>query len=81
MRHDNEAVNELANMGSTRAKIPPSVFHHQLFKPSIDLPIDEKSKDKPGAVPETVPEAVMVIHPDWTAPILEYLWHNRLPED
>lgn len=68
-------------MGSTQAKIPPGVFLHQLFKPSIDLPTEEKSEDKTGAVSETVPEAVMVIHPDWTMPILEYLWHDRLPED
>jgi hypothetical protein len=80
LRHDNEAADELAKMGSTQAKIPPGVFLHQLFKPSIDLPTEEKSEDKPGAVPETIPEAVMVIHPDWTTPILEYLWHDRLPD-
>ena len=37
--HDyNKAADELANMGSTRAKVPPGVFVQDLIKPSIKNP-------------------------------------------
>src|SRR5579859_8033725 len=64
LRHDNEVADELAKMGSTRAKKPPGVFLHQLFKPSVDQLTDEQGEDPPEAMPEPVPEAVMTIHPN-----------------
>jgi hypothetical protein len=41
LRHDNEAADALARLGSSRKPPPPSVFVHDLFKPSIWLEEDD----------------------------------------
>jgi hypothetical protein len=62
LRSDNEAVNTLTRLGSTREPPPPGVFTHDLFKPSIQLEEDgpapvpgtPSSEDSPAPTPRTL---------------------------
>src|SRR6266540_419480 len=61
-------------MGSRRAPIPTGVFVQQLHQPTISEEPAEPA-DKPPA------EEVFAINPEWTAPYLNYLLHDELPDD
>ena len=92
-RASNEEANELANIGSTRAPIPPGVFLEQIHERSIKIP-RKVPKDDPMNSEETedlkepeeleiegIPEQVMLIEALWTRPFIAYLSRQELPED
>src|SRR5438132_930935 len=74
LQNDNNKADELAKMGSTQAPAPPGVFVQQLHQLAISEESAEPA-DKPPA------EEVLVISPEWTAPYLNYLLRDELPED
>src|SRR5438105_2930582 len=74
LQNDNNKADELAKMGSTQAPAPPGVFVQQLHQLAISEESAEPA-DKPPA------EEVLVNNPEWTAPYLNYLLHEKLPED
>jgi hypothetical protein len=52
---DNEAVDKLSKLGSTRAVIPHGVFVHDLVKPSIE------EEEKPVAKQPSIDQLVATI--------------------
>ena len=87
-RNNNEEADQLANIGSTRGLIPPSVFLEQIdqrsikVKPAVDhaplQPVAESPTDTPAGS-----EAlhVMATESTWMQPFLDYLLRKELPTD
>ena len=93
-RASNEEADTLANIGSTRAPVPPGVFLEQISERSVKTPRkstkDSKSvaNDEPKAPEENdqpdveeIPEQVMLIEALWTRPFIAYLARQELPEN
>ena len=75
-RDDNTAADMLSKFGSGRKFIPPGIFFEHLRIPSV------KGADKLNLDMAVSPvKEVMVIIPDWTQPFLDYIMHEKLPED
>ena len=87
-RASNEEADQLANIGSTRAPIPPGIFLEQINVRSIKIkpPIGSQSSTTDSrAAPEKIDtekdehddecehEKVMLIEPGWTQPYLDYM--------
>ena len=74
LRDDNKAADELANMGSTRAQVPPGVFVQDLIKPSI------KNPDAQVDPSEGLGEVLMIEpQPEWISEMVEYIKDGTLP--
>ena len=93
-RASNEEADELANIGSTRAPIPPGVFLEQISERSIKIPrkltkgLGAAPAEEPKALEEDdepvlegIAEQVMLIEALWTRPFIAYLARKELPED
>src|SRR5579859_5335484 len=75
--HDNNvAVDVLAMLGSSRTAVPAEVFVQDLTKPSIKTPDDPSTSSNPD--PD---RQVLVINPDWTLPLIDYILHKKVPGD
>ena len=86
LRGRNEAADELAKLGSSRATVPPSVFLQELHKSTIrkkPVKATTASKDARGIENGNDPKSteVMVIHSDWRTPFIDYLANKVLPDD
>jgi hypothetical protein len=68
LRDKNEAADELAKMGSSRAVVPPGIFMQQLHEPSLPRP-KQIPPAPSGALEESQPDpsAVMAVDSDWNA--------------
>src|SRR3954468_6563519 len=75
-RDDNAAADMLSKLGSGRKPIPPGVFLEHLWVASVKG-ADEENPD----MAVSPAKDVMVITPLWTKPYLDYLLHQKLPED
>src|SRR3954452_11345361 len=75
-RDDNTAADMLSKLGSGRKPIPPRVFLEHLQVASVKG-ADEENPD----MAVSPAKDVMVITPLWTKPYLDYLLHQKLPED
>ena len=73
LRNDNTEADELAKMGSRRTPVPPGVFVQLLHQPTI-----REQDDSAAQQPES---DVLAISPEWSAPYLNYLLNDELPED
>ena len=75
--NDNADADELAKMGSRRAPVSTGVFIQQLHQPTI-----REEHAEPADSITSKPDAVILsITPEWTAPYLNYLLNDELPED
>ena len=78
-RAQNEAADTLARLGFEQKNVPKDVFLEHLHKPSIlgaDLLVPESVQPVGDAS-----YAVYLVKPDWTAPYLEFLINQELPDD
>src|SRR5664279_4757484 len=93
-RASNEEADKLANIGSTRAPIPPGVFLESIDQRSIKVKklVDSDTTttlpeatttdfEAPATADDTMPEQVMLVEPTWTQPFLSYMLRKELPED
>jgi hypothetical protein len=82
LRDKNEAADELAKMGSSRAVVPPGVFMQQLHEPSLPRP-KQVPPTPSGAQEDTQPDSndVMAVDSNWHTPFVDYLGSRKLPED
>src|SRR5664279_5641723 len=93
-RDSSEEADKLANIGSTRAPIPPGVFLEAIDQRSIRVkkPVDSDEpttppegattdSGAPAAADDPIPEQVMLVEPTWTQPFLDYMLRKELPED
>lgn len=88
-RESNEEADALANIGSTKAPVPPGVFFEQINHRSVKtrehpgppapLPAAEDASPEPDV--SAPPVEVMLIEPLWTNPYLAYMIRGELPED
>jgi ribonuclease HI len=84
----NEAADELAKLGSSRAMVPTGVFLQELYEPSISkalakaIKTAESSQETPPSN-ESITESpkVMKIHSDWCIPFMIYFRTGSLRED
>ena len=84
-RESNEEANMLANLGSTKAQVPPGVFleriehrsiKHKRAPPTPITPVDNKAPST-----EDPPVEVLLVEPIWTQPFLAYILRGEVPED
>ena len=77
--HDyNVAADVLSKLGSKRALIPAGVFVQALNSPTVKI---EEPLTKPDLVP-ALGQEVLVVDPDWRAPILDFIVNNKsYPKD
>ncbi|XP_040258728.1 uncharacterized protein [Aegilops tauschii subsp. strangulata] len=90
-RIKNQAVDDLAKIGSTRKPIPSNVFLEHLHTPLVqEDPFTEEPLQPIGSTNPTeieIPHVVglimevLVSTPDWTVPYIPYLLRQELPED
>ena len=74
LRNDNNEADELAKMGSKRTSVPTGVFVQQLYQLTI-------SEEATEPINKPIKAEVFTINPDRTTPYLNYLLHDKLPED
>jgi hypothetical protein len=82
LRDKNEAVHELAKMGSSWAVVPPGIFMQQIHEPS--LPHPKKVPPSPSETQEETKhnsDAVMAVDTNSRTPFIKYLTSQKLPED
>nr|CAB3492390.1 unnamed protein product [Digitaria exilis] len=72
-RDYNVAADVLSKLGSSRAEVPSGVFVNELSKLSIPA---VAIADVTTSTPE-----VMLIDAAWSAPIIDYILHDRLPTE
>ncbi|KAF8745039.1 hypothetical protein HU200_013449 [Digitaria exilis] len=72
-RDYNVAADVLSKLGSSRAEVPSGVFVNELSKPSISVAVNS---DDTTSAPE-----VMLIDATWSAPIKDYILHDKLPAE
>jgi hypothetical protein len=70
VRADNQAIDELSKLGSTRAEVPAGVFVQDLVTPSIKQR-QEVVEEAPHA--EQLVAAVLGPSSDWREPFIKYL--------
>jgi hypothetical protein len=78
VRADNEAVDKLSKLGSTRAMIPHGLFIHDLVKPSIE------EEEKPVAEQPFAYQLIATITTtgtDWREPFIRYLTSAEISQD
>src|SRR3954452_19656547 len=75
-RDDNAAADMLSKLGSGRKPIPPGIFLEHLRVASVKG-ADEANPD----MAVSPAKYVMVVTLLWTKPYLDYLLHQKLPED
>src|SRR3954447_7471177 len=75
-RDDNAAADMLSKLRSGRKPIPPRIFLEYLRVASVKG-ADEANPD----MAVSPAKDMMVITPLWTKPYLDYLLHQKLPED
>ncbi|KAF8666369.1 hypothetical protein HU200_053472 [Digitaria exilis] len=63
----------LSKLGSSRVEVPSGVFVNELSKPSISA---AATSDDTTSAPE-----VMLIDATWSAPIIDYILHDKLPAE
>ena len=90
-RIKNQAVDDLAKIGSTRKPIPSNVFLEHLHTSSMqENPFTEEAPQPKSATDPTevkIPVVVdlvmeiLVVIPDWTVPYIAYILRKELPED
>jgi hypothetical protein len=79
LRANNQADNELSNLGSTRVEIPHGLFIEDLLKPSIEL-----EEEKPEAEQLPADQLVTIVSTqsgDWREPFIRYLTSANVPRD
>ena len=78
-RRKNEEADELSRIGSRRENPPPDVFPDKIYNPSIKPPkqIDIAIPD----APDVVHAMAIIVVPEWTDPYMEYLLHQKLPDN
>jgi hypothetical protein len=75
---DNEAVDKLSKLGSTRVVIPHGVFVNDLVKPSIE------EQEKPVSELPSTDQLVAMIPTtkiDWRELFIRYLTSTEVPQD
>ena len=85
-RSSNDEADRLANIGSTKAPIPPGVFLEQINKRSVKVRKHVESTaastpeicepSKSAAAEDIELEQVYLIEPVWTRKFLDYLIHK-----
>jgi hypothetical protein len=88
LRGKNEAMDELAKLGPSRAMVPTRVFLQELHELRISKElakagkVAESSKETPP-LNESISESleVMEIHSDWCTSFITYLRIGGFPED
>ena len=84
-RESNEKADILANLGSTKAQVPPVVFleciEHRSIKEKRAPPTSTAPAKSKTPSTEDPPVEVPLIEPTWTQPFLAYILRNELPED
>ena len=89
-RESTEEADMLANIGSTKAQVPPGVFLERITHRSIHKKRSTANSKEAtaGNTPSTLDLAVEVllcqgdhVIPAWTEPILAYMLREELPDD
>src|SRR4051812_24362568 len=75
-RDDNTVADMLSKLGSGRKPIPPGICLEHLRVASVK----GANEDNPDMAVSPAKD-VMIITPLWTKPYLDYLLHQKLPED
>ena len=84
-RESNEEADRLANLGATKAPVPPGVFleriEHRSIKQKRTSPTSAAPVKSKAPSTEDSPVEVLLIEPTWTQPFLAYILRNELPYD
>ncbi|XP_039778216.1 uncharacterized protein LOC120645500 [Panicum virgatum] len=75
IRDNNIAVDVLSKLGSDRAEVPPGVFVHELYHPSINT----STPMEVNSAPQETSQEVMMIEVDWRATFIDYIKNQVLP--
>jgi hypothetical protein len=74
---NNDAVDILSKLGSTRAQVPVGVFVHELHAPSIPKPAPSTTY----LAPSQPGQEVMMIDVDWRQLFIDYIREQKVPSD
>jgi len=75
IRDNNVAADVLSKLGSNRAEVPPGVFVHELYHPSINT----STPMEVDSAPQETSQEVMMIEVNWRATFIDYIKNQVLP--
>jgi hypothetical protein len=77
VRDKNVSTDMLSKLGSDRANVPPGIFVHELYHPSIRA-LDSSSI---AQGPKEPYQEVLMIEVDWRVAFIDYIQEHKLPPD
>ena len=75
IRDNNVAADVLSKLGSDRAEVPPGVFVHELYHPSINT----STPMEVDSAPQETSREVMMVEVDWRTTFIDYIKGQVLP--
>ena len=75
IRDNNVAADVMSKLGSDRAEVPPGVFVHELYHPSINT----STPMEVDSAPQETSREVMMVEVDWRTTFIDYIKDQVLP--